>query len=175
MEETKKEEYVRICLRCNSTDVSPDFSPEVIAFGGLHRWRCNRCGFFGDSVFFPEVLVDEIPKPKNLKEIKKDHPIENTIDSRELRDLGGRRTQGLWKCYGPIGILISLIFYFAYRQPYNILGIIYGLPIMSYFTLYEYGKKYFEKYKILESIGVIISLYAFLGPLLYLMLFFSSK
>ena len=49
----------KICPKCKSPDVSPDFS--IQAFGQkaeFNKYKCNKCGF--NSIFFPEII-------KNLK------------------------------------------------------------------------------------------------------------
>ena len=49
----KKERYVKICPKCKSENVSPDFS--LRTFGEqseFNKYKCNNCGH--SSVFFPE-------------------------------------------------------------------------------------------------------------------------
>ena len=59
----KKKEYVRMCPKCKSTDVSDDMSnPSIRYIGQIESMVCNNCGFTG--TFFPE-------KPKNRTEDEK--------------------------------------------------------------------------------------------------------
>ncbi len=158
-----KKKYVKICPRCYSTDVSPDFSsPAAISAGALYMYRCNRCGFVGPSALFPEVPIDKVPKPKDLKKIKGRYETVNITY--------GRGITGLWKYLGPIGIFLSIMMYFSYPAPYNILSIIYPLPILLYLTFYGFGKKYFEKYILLRIGLLFMILYAIFGPLLFYIL-----
>ncbi|MGM5481699.1 MAG: hypothetical protein ACQESE_04805 [Nanobdellota archaeon] len=61
---SKREEYVRICPKCNSIDVSDDMSnPAIKYIGQIESMVCNNCGFTG--TIFPEVKRSEKPDKKN--------------------------------------------------------------------------------------------------------------
>ena len=92
--------YVRICPVCGSIDVSPDLSnPAAVVSGALYMYKCNRCGFVGNSILFPEVPVNEVPEPKNLEEIKRYPVSEINLYSK-----------GLLKCMIPMLLFLLLIF-----------------------------------------------------------------
>ncbi|MFH1590523.1 MAG: hypothetical protein ABIC95_01210 [archaeon] len=63
--------FVRMCPRCNSTDIGQDFSNPGLVGTGLfaNAFRCKRCGYA--SSFFPEVEKNKIPKEKPIEELKK--------------------------------------------------------------------------------------------------------
>lgn len=45
---------MKICPKCKSKDVIPDFSSEAYAKGSFfNQYRCNKCGY--TSQFFPEI------------------------------------------------------------------------------------------------------------------------
>ncbi len=50
----KKTNKYRICPKCKSKNVSPDFS--IKTFGEkseFNKFKCNNCGY--SSIFFPEI------------------------------------------------------------------------------------------------------------------------
>ena len=54
---------VRICPRCQSTNISPDLSKEAYGSGKIfNSYKCNDCDFHGE--FFPEVDKKAISKIK---------------------------------------------------------------------------------------------------------------
>ena len=138
-----REKYVRICPVCDSTDVSPDFSiPAAIAAGALYSYRCNRCDFVG--IIFPEVLLEEIPPLRNLKEIKRSYPIVDVTY--------GRGYAGLLRFISPFGLILSLLIYANDQQWYNLAMVI----VFSYLTLYIAGRRYFDKHRILRIASAIV-------------------
>jgi len=159
----KKVKYVTICPICGSKDVSTDFSNPVAVTTGLFNniKKCNHCGYTGMG--FLEVPENQVPKkPKDIK----------TIKERRLVDVTyGRGMAGLWKYAGPFGIVASLLVFFFYKSPLNIFGIGYGLPITALLTFYAYRRKIFQKSAFLRVLSILIILYAFLGPYLWLMIF----
>jgi ribosomal protein L37AE/L43A len=63
MAKQKKEKYVRICPKCNSTNVAPDSGYIwTIAHGTFSMYRCNDCGFSANSTLFPEVPLSKIQR-----------------------------------------------------------------------------------------------------------------
>ena len=163
----KKEKYVRICPICNSTDVSPDFSsPAAIVSGALYMYKCNRCGFIGNSALFPKVRADQIPKPKDLSKIKRNYPLANLTY--------GRGVSGMWKFFGPLGTLLSLILLFMIPYPVNLFDLFWGMPVFIFITLYSFYRKYFETYKTLKIIGIIMIIYAFVGPYFWVLLLLKN-
>ena len=70
-----KEEYVRVCPNCGSTDVKRDESvPAAVQFGAPIGMICRSCGF--KSPVFLEVNVDDLEKVR--EQLKKGKvPIED--------------------------------------------------------------------------------------------------
>ena len=62
----KKEELVKICPKCGSTNVSTEFSnPANVAYGNALNYFCNKCDYV--AKIFPEVKTKDINKfRKNL-------------------------------------------------------------------------------------------------------------
>ena len=57
----KEEQRVRICPKCNSSDISSDFSARSYGQGSFfNEHKCNKCGFTGE--LFPEVPISELKK-----------------------------------------------------------------------------------------------------------------
>ena len=45
---------MRICPKCKSKSVSPDFSLKTFGEKSeFNKWKCNKCGY--SSIFFPEI------------------------------------------------------------------------------------------------------------------------
>ncbi len=63
----KKEEYVKICPKCGSADVSVDFSnPAVWSYGAPSKHKCKACGHV--AAVFPEVAKSKTKSYKPKKE-----------------------------------------------------------------------------------------------------------
>ncbi len=155
-----KKPLVKICPKCNSMLVSPDHSnPAAVAAGLLSTYRCRRCGFTGNIGLFPEVPPEKIPEPKSLKKLAKDYPMVDTSY--------GRGFSGVLGYIAPIGIAASILFLLFSRPPENLLGLVYGLPISVYFTLYARKREYFSKHGKLRLLGAFLVLYLFFGPYLF--------
>lgn len=160
-----KKKYIVICPKCGSAYVSADFSNPALVSTGLFSniKKCGHCGHSG--IMFPQVPASQVPKkPKNPDDVK----------GRTLVDITfGRGETGLWKIFGPLGIIFSFLIYFYSSYPYNMIwGIVYLLPISVYTTLYAYQTKIFQESGLLRAIGIFVVLYAFVG--FYLALYFSS-
>jgi hypothetical protein len=158
----KKVNYVTICPKCGSKDVSADFSnPAAVATGLFQNFKkCHHCGH--TAMMFPEVPESQVPKkPKNVKMIKEKTLVNTTY---------GRGVTGFWKYTGPLGIVVSLIIFLYYNAPLNIIGIGYGFPITAYLTFFAYRRKLVQKSPFLRVFSAFIVLYAFFGPFLWLML-----
>ena len=49
-----KIKYTRICPKCKSKNVSPDFSPQTFGEQSeFNAYKCNECSYRG--IFFPEI------------------------------------------------------------------------------------------------------------------------
>ncbi|MFH1248913.1 MAG: hypothetical protein V1660_02070 [archaeon] len=61
---TSKEEYARICPKCNSIDISLVGFDSVLG-GGIQMYRCNSCNHI--SPVFPEAKISDLEKSKKKK------------------------------------------------------------------------------------------------------------
>ena len=58
------EKYIKVCPKCGSSEVGPDFSnPAVWAYGSNPQYSCDSCQHVG--LVFPEVVE------KDVKEVSK--------------------------------------------------------------------------------------------------------
>ena len=118
-------------------------------------------------LIFPEVPRNKAPKQKKATKAEKSHA---TVDITY-----GKGVWGLWKYSAPIGIALSILFYFSAPQAINIWGILYGLPITSYLTFYAFYRKRFKQHsKLLKAVGLIVILYAVFAPYFFYILVMSS-
>ena len=63
-----KTKNIRICPKCKSKDVSPDFSQKTFGEQSeFNKFKCNDCGY--SSIFFPEVGKRKIKKSQRNKKI----------------------------------------------------------------------------------------------------------
>ena len=74
-----KEKYFNVCPNCGSTNVHPDLSKDMIAWGGSTRMSCGNCNF--SSIVFPEVTK------AGLKEFKEKIKQRSHTDKEELKKL----------------------------------------------------------------------------------------
>ncbi len=140
---------MRICPKCSSIRVSPDFSvPGAISWGFMSSWKCERCGFVGNSLLFAEVPASNLPKPRS---IKKYYP--------RLDSSFGRGLLGMMKVFGPVYTLSSISSYFIYPE-HRFLSVFYGIIPGILITVYAYRRKYFEKNELMKLIALTIILYA---------------
>ncbi len=56
----KKVKYRKICPKCGGTNVRPDLSKDMIAWGGSTQWECVDCNF--SAQIFPEAPEEQIEK-----------------------------------------------------------------------------------------------------------------
>ncbi len=66
----KKEQYILICPKCNSDDVTFEKNPAYIGTGLFNQFsECLHCGHHG--MFFPQFEKSKIPKKiKPINELK---------------------------------------------------------------------------------------------------------
>jgi predicted RNA-binding Zn-ribbon protein involved in translation (DUF1610 family) len=56
-----KKKPVKICPKCKSENISPDFSARIFGQGyEFNASKCNDCGYAG--IFFPEVDTKKAKK-----------------------------------------------------------------------------------------------------------------
>ena len=62
----KKENLIKICPKCGSTNISTEFSnPANVAYGNALNYVCNNCNYI--TKVFPEVKSKDVGKfRKNL-------------------------------------------------------------------------------------------------------------
>ena len=67
----KKEDYVTVCPKCGSDNVSFEKEAAYVATGLSNQYKeCNNCGYHG--LIFPEAPRSQVTeKPKDIKEVKK--------------------------------------------------------------------------------------------------------
>jgi len=76
MDKEKKEKYFKVCPNCGSTNVRPDLSKDMIAWGGSTRMSCGNCNY--SSIIFPEVTN------AGLKEFKEKIKQRSPSDKEEV-------------------------------------------------------------------------------------------
>lgn len=134
----KKKDYVAICPKCKSIDVSLDVSePLQFAYGTPSRKLCNNCGYSG---IFPEIATSDIKKLK-IKNVPKEK-----LTTGPLKDISyGRFIINIWwKIFAPLLLIFGIILIFLKPYKENVVGIIFGsfFIIISVITLYI---SYFRK------------------------------
>lgn len=140
--------FVKICPKCNSTDISTDFSNPAFVAGGLFNNAkvCNKCGHH--SNFFPEVEVDKLPK---VKKIKKDEKV-NQVNPNYFQDINW-----FWRFAGPFGILIGLLFMIFYNIKFIFyLGVLGILPLSIVITFTSYRQDILKKHPLIRIFCRII-------------------
>ena len=71
----KKEEYVKICPKCGSTNVSVDFSnPTVWSYGAPSKHQCKSCGHV--AAVFPEVVKNKTESYKPKGKVEKSNRVD---------------------------------------------------------------------------------------------------
>jgi len=75
---SKKENYVIVCPKCGSSNVSFEQEAAYVATGLLNQFKqCNNCGYHG--MIFPEVPRSQVKEiPKNEVKEKKNVKLEQT-------------------------------------------------------------------------------------------------
>lgn len=157
-----KNERVRVCPVCNSTDVCLDFSnAALVRFGGLSVYRCNHCGNTGQ--FFPEIDKRDVLKPKDLDSVPKHELVDKTL---------GKNICWWNKIVGPVFAPVFWIFtiflLLSYKDPVLFyIGLYVALPeaIIVYFVVYKWNL--LKKNNALRKL--LLALFVFsltLGPVL---------
>jgi hypothetical protein len=156
-----KNQYVRICPACNSTDISYDHSNAALVGLGMtnNAFVCNNCG--NKSSFFPEITCDNVP---SVKQPTKRQLVNTQYDSN---------INWLWRITGPVILLIGIILMFIKIPYFFYLSIIDVLPFGIVITINSYSEK-IRKNKIFRAIFLLVFIYAiFIAPLLLMYLFDS--
>lgn len=67
---TNKEDYITICPKCGSKNVSFEKNPAYVVTGLINQFKeCENCGYHG--MLFPQVPRSEVPEmPKNTSKLK---------------------------------------------------------------------------------------------------------
>jgi hypothetical protein len=151
-----KNDFIRICPKCNSDDIVQDFSNAGMIGSGMiqNSYVCNNCGNTG--TFFPEVRKDKIPAVKNKKDIKNINLVNKQMYSNII---------WWWKIFGPVLIILSIISLFI-KIPFLFYGSLFEfIPASIIITINSYTELY--KNKIWKIISFIAIIYLFtLGPIL---------
>ena len=132
-QQKKKEDYIKICPKCKSIDVSQDKST-MQQLGELPtRYICNNCGHSG--FVFPEVLESQLEEFE--KEIKQLGLAHTKKDETPLLDdsYGKFQVRFMWKILSPIFLIVGIIF--LLNQPLTgVIILLVGL-IMGYITYFK--------------------------------------
>jgi transcription elongation factor Elf1 len=79
----KKTNYCMLCPKCGSTNVHPDLSKDMIAWGGSTHWTCDNCQF--SAQIFPEAPEEEIKNvTKKIKKAQADNPKHEPVTSKGI-------------------------------------------------------------------------------------------
>lgn len=114
-----KEEYVQVCPKCGSPDISSDFSQPALVMGGIYPKTCNHCGH--TAKIFPEIEMKDLKMPLPKKEVKG-----RQLQSQEY----SKGWFGIIKILAPLGIFLGIIISF-----YNTLA---GVIILVYYAIFTY-------------------------------------
>lgn len=135
MQQKKKENYVKVCPQCKSTDVSSDKST-IQQLGQIPiRYICNNCKHSG--FVFPEVLESKLEEFE--KEIKKTFLVNTQKDNTPLIDdsYGKYEVRVGWKIYSLLNIVAGIIL--LTETMAGIIFLLIGL-IMAYFAFFKKRK-----------------------------------
>jgi len=113
----KKQKFITVCPKCNSTDISVDFSNKAtFAYGLPPKYICNNCDH--RSEVFPEIPEEKTEQyKKHKKHITKEPQIDATPGYFALR-------LEFLIFFGLVGIVLALLGYYSESFFTLILGII---------------------------------------------------
>lgn len=158
-----REKYFLICPRCNSKDVSTDFSnPALVGTGLINNAKvCHNCGYSAN--FFPEIQSSAIPPIKKITKKDKFDRVNTTY---------GKTINWFWRIVGPVFIIAAVIcLFFYYSKAIFYIGLLYLLPLGCMLTLTGYRNDLIQKYKSLRILSIIIYIYSItLAPIFVVIL-----
>ncbi len=160
----KKDDFVRICPKCNSTDISTDFSNPALNATGLfnNAYVCNNCGNTGN--FFPEVERATLDPVKGKGRTEK----RNLINASYRKNI-----LWYWKFSAPLCFLIGIIFLILGDNVLFYIGLIELIPLSIVLSISVYRKDLMSRYPSLRLLSFFIYIYSFtIGPII--ILFISS-
>ncbi len=116
-------DFVRVCPKCKSTNISYDNSDLLIpAVGTMPRFVCQDCDF--TSNIFPEIKKSSVGKLEKTADLK------SVNESNEIQLFYGKFIIGFyWKLIAPFMIVIGLallFFYFWIGLYVLVIGLILG-------------------------------------------------
>ena len=117
------EKYTKICPHCNSVNVAPDISKEMIAWGGSTNMKCDDCGF--SSSFFPEAPVDKLGNIHLKKRTHED--VKEVMSSKGVHK--GKPWGWLLLVTAMITLLLSFVdeYWFIILAPSSLFQLILGI------------------------------------------------
>ncbi len=149
-----KGKYVMICPKCDSKDVTHDWSSPATVGSTLVNvmYKCNNCGHEG--MVFPEVPENKVPKnPKPLKYVKERTLVDTTF---------GRGEFGILHLISPLLIISGLLSFFFGTETIKIQALLILLPSGIFFTFLPYGRRLIEEHKLVRAICIALMVYAIL-------------
>lgn len=94
---SKKIERIQVCPKCNSPDISVDFSnAAAVSRGYFNVVKCNNCKHKG--TFFPTVAIDTIKKVKRSSEVE------------DIQEMDLSFANGLFGVFSIVGGILLIVF-----------------------------------------------------------------
>ena len=119
--------YLSICPRCNSHEVYPDLSKDMIAWGGSTNMKCEKCEY--SSSFFPEVPVENVDKVHLKKRTKED--LKETMSTKGIHK--GKPWGWFYLAGAVVTFLVAIAAgerWFIILSPFALLGLIIGIVLV---------------------------------------------
>ena len=141
MKKTKSKDtgkYVTVCPKCGSTNVYPDLSKDMVAWGGSTRWACGDCDY--SAPVFPEISQSKLGQvKKGVKGRTKED--EKVID--ELSVSKGITNKKVNQALLVINLapVVVLVIFIVLAFMYNYLWVIPGVTFYGLFVLWRRSKK----------------------------------
>jgi hypothetical protein len=151
---------VMICPKCNSSNISNDFSsPGLVGTGLFDSAKvCNNCGYRGD--FFPVVDADKLPLVKEIKPDEKKDSINTAY---------GKYAAGFWKVSGPIVVVLSILLLVYPSSTARLMSILMAIPLAIVMIVSGYFHEWVEKH---AYVRILLVALFFLGVVLSLLIVF---
>ncbi|HLC50689.1 MAG TPA: hypothetical protein VJI97_04665 [Candidatus Nanoarchaeia archaeon] len=108
----RQNDFLLVCPKCGSTNVSNDLSKDMISWGGSTRYLCNDCDY--SAIMFPEMKKTQISKFKS--NISQRTPEEKrSIQKQEIsKGFLDKTINKLFAYYNLILLFIFLVWAFWY-------------------------------------------------------------
>jgi predicted RNA-binding Zn-ribbon protein involved in translation (DUF1610 family) len=170
---TKKEQYVMICPKCGSADISSDFSSQSYGQGSFfNEHKCNSCSYKGE--LFPEVPIIKLKKNKQTKNSKTHKGKKSSIKRKKIIKQEDNKIENKFiKTYTIIIVIFGLVMlltvpsFFLNSSIYSTVRLYASLPepiiillsiIVLIYILIKKLNNIFIILPIIDIIGAIISM-----------------